>query len=122
MDTPENTPEQVAAHKANEQKAAVEADWSLFQVELSGDVADWEPRPDPTYWEFDEEKDQWVPLSEDKLPDGVGINSDTGKVTMKATATVTLRARDASHAEYLALKAEESAGYYKVESVKELDA
>lgn len=119
MTETENTPEQIAAHEANERRAAEEAKWPIFKVDLLGDDAEWEARPNPDYWMDDGEK--WVPKDADDLPEGASIHPDSGKVVMPATATVTLHARNEEHAKMLALKVEEDAGYHTVTNVVELN-
>lgn len=115
--TDENTPEQIAAHEAIEERVKEEATWSVYIVELSGDDTEWEPRPNPDHWheEVNEDGDvNWVPNQDKKL-------SESGKVVMPATCTVTLKAKNDDHAKMTALRAEEGAGYHTVVSVTKLN-
>lgn len=116
-----NTPEQIAAHEANELRAAQESGWPIYEVHLSGDEAEWEARANPDYW-MDDGTGNWVPKDADDLPDGVSIHPDSGKIVMPATAVAILHAMNEDHAKMLALKAEEGAGYHTVLGVKELGA
>jgi hypothetical protein len=108
----ENTPEQVAFHEANEGVATEESSWPVYEVSMSGDPVEWEARPNPEYWQEDDDGN-WVPK------EGQNVSAD-GKVIMPATCTVITHAKNEDHAKFLAMKAEEDAGYHTITGVREI--
>jgi hypothetical protein len=130
-----NTPEQIAAHKAQEEQAALEQTWPLFQVEIEGDDVPWEPRADTTYWEENPDPEKagaipWVPKSEGlpahaRVEEIDVIYGDGSKekslpmIVMTARATVTCRAKTKEMAKMMALR--DNPTYHTVNSVKEIE-
>jgi hypothetical protein len=117
--TKANTAAQKAAHEANEKRAAEEATWPLFQVEIEGDEVPWVPRADPQHWEQEDPDDPntaWVP----KKTQPAGARLENGQVVKTARATVTCRAKSKEMAKMMALR--DNADYHTVNSVKEIKA
>lgn len=120
---PANTPQQEAAHAAQEAAWAEEQTWPLYQVRLVGDEVEWVPRPNPTYW--NEQTDEngvtsWVPKSADELPEHASLHETTGNVVMTAVCVVTVHAKNEDHAKALSMAA--NPGYHTVDEVQQLDA
>lgn len=109
-----NTLPQEQAHAENEKQAALEATWPLFQVELSGDEAEWVARPNPLYW-FENGEGTWVPRED--LPEGVTVNNN-GNIVMTARAIVTCRAKNEDMAKMRAMS--HNPDYHTVEEVKQI--
>lgn len=112
----ENTPEQIAAHEANEKRAEEEMTWDVYEVILTSDPVEWEPRNNPDFWHEETNEDgvtNYVPNEGQEL-------SESGKVVMPGRARVVLRAKNEEMAKMIALRAEEANGYHTVESVNQL--
>lgn len=118
---PENTPEQIAAHEAQEAKWAEESGWPVWKVELVGEPREWKARNDERYWKQENPNDPnspWVPRPADELPNDASLHPDSGMVVRTARATVYCHARSEDHAKMLALRDNED--YDSVESVEQV--
>lgn len=118
---PKNTKAQLDFIKAQEDAWEEERTWPLWQVQLSGDVVEWVPRGNPTYWTQEDPDDRnspWVPLPADELPDHASI-SENGHVQMTARATVTCHAKSEELAKMFALR--DNPDYTTVDSVTRID-
>lgn len=113
-----NTPAQIEAHEAQEARAAEEATWPLFVVEISGELAEWVNRPGPHWMPNPENDREWIPRPADELPEGVSIN-ENGMIQMPAFAVVTMRARNEDHAKMMALR--DNPDYHTIVSVTRHD-
>lgn len=115
-----NTPAQVAAHKAAEDRWATEKELPLWEVVLTGEPTVWVPRKDERYWQPHDPNDpdsKWVPKPAKELPLDAELDDDNN-VVRTARGTVTVRARNADHAKALALSA--NPDYHTVESAKQI--
>jgi hypothetical protein len=117
-ETAKNTARQVAAFKANEERAALEQTWPTFQVEIEGDEVAWKARNDPQYWEQEDPDDpdtKWV-AKKSGLP--AHAKNVDGEIHMVARATVTCKAKTKEMAKMLALR--DNPDYHTVNSVKKV--
>lgn len=124
MSTPElepNTPAQEAAHLKNEARAAEEATWPIFRVEIAGDEVAWNARPNPTYWQANPDPktadaEPWIPLPQEELPEHAKVVD--GQVVMVAYAMVDCHAKTEEQAKMLALR--DNPDYHTILSVTNL--